>query len=277
MVVIDYNEPLLARMQEAFGRPNVSVVANSGPQGLSGARNTGVAASESGLTLFLDDDALPDKGWIDAYRSRFSTSESIVGVGGAVVPAWEGGLAPRWFPDEFGWVVGCDYRGLPANGQQIRNPIGASMGIRHWCFDLVGGFSHAVGRIGAVPSGDEETELFIRVRRAVPGAQIVRDTGAVVFHTVPSARQTVKYFVSRCYHEGRSKAAMTETVGTADGLSSERSYVLKTLVGGMGIHFAAALNGDPAGLARAVMLPLGLAATTYGFAIARVQSRRRTR
>ncbi|MEI8083239.1 MAG: glycosyltransferase family 2 protein, partial [Actinomycetes bacterium] len=178
--------------------------------------------------------------------------------------------------DEFGWVVGCDYRGLPADGEQIRNPIGASMGIRHWSFDLIGGFSHAVGRIGAVPSGDEETELFIRLRRAVPGALIVRDTAAVVFHSVPTARQTVKYFIRRCYHEGRSKAAMTETVGTSDGLSSERAYVIKTLVKGMGIHFASALNGDPAGLARAVMLPVGLAATTFGFGIARIQSRHRT-
>ncbi|MEI8082005.1 MAG: glycosyltransferase family A protein, partial [Actinomycetes bacterium] len=85
VVVIDYNEQLLDRMRRTFDYPNVTVVPNSGPQGLSGARNSGVAAADSGLTLFLDDDALPDQGWIEAYRSRFAQSESIVGVGGAVV------------------------------------------------------------------------------------------------------------------------------------------------------------------------------------------------
>lgn len=277
IVVIDHNDELLARSEREFAAHNVMVVANAGTQGLSGARNTGVSTCTSDITIFLDDDALPGPGWVDSYRAKFAGADDIAGVGGAVTAAWEGGSAPRWFPAEFGWVVGCDYRGLPDGGQEIRNPIGASMAIRQSYFNEIGGFSEAVGRVGTVPAGCEETELCIRLRQDHPDIRIIRDTDSVVYHRVPKARQTVKYFTSRCYHEGRSKAAMTSIVGSADGLSSERSYVVKTLVRGIGINLAAVGHGDIAGIARAVMLPVGLAATTFGYGLATVSAKRAAR
>ncbi len=265
ILVIDHNERLLSRVREEFTSPQVRVLASKGTRGLSGARNTGIEACRQDLALFLDDDAIPQAGWIAAYRARFSESPDVVAVGGAVEPAWEGGSAPRWFPSEFGWVVGCDYRGLPASGLDIRNPIGASMAIRRSSLGIVGHFRDEVGRVGEIPAGDEETELSIRLRAAIPGSRIVRDTGPVVRHYVPRSRQRVRYFARRCYHEGRSKAAMTALVGTRAGLSSERTYVIKTLVRGIGIHVAQAVRGDLWGLPRAAMLPVGLACVTFGY------------
>lgn len=265
IVVIDHNDALLARARNAFTGPQTQVVPNAYTRGLSGARNTGIENCHTDITVFLDDDAFPEPGWMQAYRRRFSESAQIVGAGGAIVPNWEGGQAPKWFPDEYGWVVGCDYRGLPGDGEQIRNPIGASMAVRADVYSRVGEFNDGVGRVGALPVGCEETEFFIRVKQDQPDALVVRDTEAVVHHLVPRSRQTVKYFFSRCYHEGRSKAAVTAVVGAGDGLSAERSYVIKTLVRGMGLHSKQALHGDLSGLARAAMLPAGLAATTYGY------------
>ena len=43
---------------------------------------------------------------------------------------WWPELAPRWLPEEFYWVVGCSYRGLPESVGPVRNPIGASMSMR---------------------------------------------------------------------------------------------------------------------------------------------------
>ncbi len=277
IAVIDHNDQLLQRAQEHFSGTELIIVANAQQQGLSGARNTGVQTATGDIVCFLDDDAFPGPGWIDAYRKRFESDDSIVGVGGAVSPDWEGDHPPKWFPEEFGWVVGCDYRGLPGNGEQIRNPIGASMGLRRAAVAEVGGFSTRIGRVGEVPIGNEETEMGIRLRQADPSAQIVRDTTSVVHHLVPVNRQTVKYFMSRCYHEGISKSAMTTEVGAADGLSSERTYVVKTLLGGMGKHTKEAFHGDPSGLARAAMLPMGLAATTFGYARGLVKAKRENR
>jgi hypothetical protein len=269
LVVVDHNDTLLDRVRDELG---VAAIANTGARGLSGGRNTGVAAAVGDVVLFLDDDACPAPGWIEAYRARF-TDPAVVAVGGSIRPAWEGGVAPRWFPPEFGWVIGCDYVGLPGDGEPIRNPIGASMAVRRATLDQVGGFSELVGRVGTLPVGCEETDLAIRVRQADPTAVILRDTTAKVDHLVPLQRQTVKYFVSRCYHEGRSKAVLSSRVGSADGLSSERAYATRVLPRGMARHLRSVGSGDGYGMLRAGLVPVGLGATGIGFVSARLRRR----
>jgi glycosyltransferase involved in cell wall biosynthesis len=271
IVVVDHAPDVLARAQTEIGG---TVIANSHGQGLSGARNTGVDHATGDVVAFLDDDATPGPGWLESLRGPFSDS-SVMGVAGAVDPAWEGGSAPRWFPMEFGWVVGCDYLGLPAGGSQVRNPIGASMALRRSSLAGVGGFSELVGRVGTLPVGCEETEISIRLAQADPTGRVVRDTSGTVHHLVPKDRQTLKYFRSRCYHEGRSKAVLSGLVGTQAGLASERAYATRTLPLGVLRHLAAVLKGDLAGFQRAVTIVIGLLTTAYGFASVRAAQARR--
>lgn len=266
-LVIDHNEDLRRRAAAAFDSMGVTVVASSEDPGLSGARNTGIDHCPYDVAVFLDDDAVPLPGWVSGFKACFDHRPRVVCVGGAVEPNWEGGRAPRWFPPEFAWVVGCDYRGMPPSGSPIRNPIGANMAIRHEAFARAGRFRAQVGRVGELPVGCEETELAIRIKRAMPGTLIIRDTAPTVSHLVPRARQELRYFVRRCYHEGRSKAAVARLVGSEQGLSAERAYATKTLASGMLLHLGAAATGDPWGLARAGALPLGLITTTVGFMV----------
>jgi hypothetical protein len=170
-------------------------------------------------------------------------------------------------------VVGCDYAGLPPHGARVRNPIGASMALRRAAVVAAGGFSEQVGRVGALPSGCEETELGIRLAAADPGAVVVRDTSSAVDHLVPRDRQTVRYFVRRCWHEGRSKAVLAVLVGTADGLSSERAYTTRVLPLGVLRHLAALARGDVGGPARAALVVLGLLVTAAGYADGRRKAR----
>lgn len=267
VVVVDHNEALLKRL-EASVPSGVLVTPNTGRQGLSDSRNSGVAALNSDVVLFLDDDALPDPGWLEAFRIQFAIPE-VVAVGGAIRPEWEGGVPPGWFPPEFGWVIGCDYRGLPGDGAEIRNPIGASMAVRRAQIHEVGGFSTRVGRVGAKPVGNEETELAIKIRQANPNCRIVRSTLPVVAHRVPRSRQTLNYFVSRCYFEGISKAALSTSVGSHDGLSAEVAYLTRTLASGVILHLRSVLRGDWAALARACLIPAGLLITSTGYVVGR--------
>ncbi|MCU1599609.1 MAG: family 2 glycosyl transferase [Frankiales bacterium] len=270
LVVVDHAAGVLARAQAQF--EGCRVEANTHGQGLSGARNTGVDHATGDLVAFLDDDATPGEGWLESLRAPFAAGD-VLGVAGRVDPAWEGGRAPRWFPPEFGWVVGCDYVGLPEGGAQVRNPIGASMALRRAPLVAVGGFSELVGRVGTLPVGCEETEIAIRLAQNDPTARVLRAAGGTVHHLVPRDRQKLAYFRSRCWHEGRSKAVLSTLVGTQQGLASERAYATRTLPVGVLRHLAAVGRGDLAGAARACCVVLGLLTTAAGYLSARTSGR----
>jgi glycosyltransferase involved in cell wall biosynthesis len=262
VVVIDHNPGLFARAQQAL--EGVRIVENQHARGLSGARNTGVAVSMGALVAFLDDDALAEPTWLEQLTACFQAPD-VLGAGGAVDPLWAA-ARPRWFPDEFAWVVGCSYRGLPRATRPVRNPIGASMCIRREVFAAIGGFRDGIGRLGTRPLGCEETELCIRARQRWPERVFVYEPRARVRHRVPVTRAGWAYFRSRCYAEGLSKAAVARHLGAGPGLGSERTYVLRTLPLGIARGLAdAALGRDPAGLARAGAIVAGLALTTAGY------------
>lgn len=273
VVVVDHNPSLLDRLRHAV--PDVVAVANRGPKGLSGARNTGTAASRGDIVAFLDDDAFAEPGWLERLAPHFQ-DELVAGVGGGIVPHWSSGR-PRWFPEEFDWVVGCTYRGLPLHPAPVRNLIGANMSFRRAALLAAGGFALELGRTGESPLGNnEDTELSIRVRRSVPGSVLVYDPEARVRHRVPPARSTWRYFRRRCVAEGLAKAALSRMCGTEEGLSAEWAYVARTLPRGMVRGLGDVLAGDGGGAARSVAISVGLLATTAGYARGRAGLPRRT-
>jgi GT2 family glycosyltransferase len=269
IMVIDHNPELLARVRGAVPAAT-RVLANSGPQGLSGARNTGVAASCGDVVLFLDDDACADPDWAARTLACFQ-DEDVHGVGGWVQPRWDAPGRPAWFPETFLWTVGCSYLGLPTGTSSIRNPIGAAMAFRRSAFERVGGFSGQVGRIGSRPLGCEETEFSIRLRQAVPGARIVLEPTARVSHRVTGQRLRLSYFVRRCYYEGRSKRQVSRLVGGRDGLSAERDYVTRVLPAAvLGGLLSSLRTGRVAGALGAGAVLIGLAATAFGYLVGAV-------
>lgn len=271
IVVIDHNEALYERATSRL--QGVRVIQNRHQQGLSGARNSGVEAATGEIVAFLDDDALAEPDWLDRLRDGYRDSE-IQGVGGMVIPRWAGGRKPRWFPAEFGWVVGCSYVGQPKTAAAVRNLIGANMSYRRQALLDVGGFREGIGRIGRRPLGCEETELSIRVLNHYPGSRVLYDPAVRVEHRVPRSRQTLHYFFERCYAEGLSKALVATLAGASSGLSSERTYTFRTLPRGVLRGLRAGLRGDLAGFARALAIGAGLATTTIGYLIGQVQLRR---
>ncbi|MEO5574739.1 MAG: glycosyltransferase family 2 protein, partial [Gaiellaceae bacterium] len=187
-------------------------------------------------------------------------------VGGGVEPHWLAGR-PRAFPDEFQWVVGCTYRGMPETTSRVRNVIGANMSLRRDVFEEIGGFRSGIGRVGTRPVGCEETELCIRAQRRWPDGVILFEPRAAVRHTVPASRAGWRYFTSRCYAEGLSKALVARFAGAGAGLSSERTYTFRTLPRGVARGISDALRGDVAGLGRAGAIVAGLLVTTTGYLV----------
>jgi hypothetical protein len=267
LLVIDHNPKLLelastSLLRGESSKPSLRVMSNANGRGLSGARNTGVAAARGELIVFLDDDAVPRPGWLARLIEPFAKPE-VIGTGGVASPRWQG-KRPDWLPEEFLWVVGCSYRGLPTAPVEIRNPIGANMAFRLTTIALAGGFTDGLGRVGRTPLGCEETEFSIRAAR-VTGGRIVQQPSALVDHLVTADRLRLRYFVHRCWAEGLSKAFVARLTGGEMALASEREYTSRTLPAGVGAGLIAGLRGESAGFKRAAAIICGLAVTIAGY------------
>jgi glycosyltransferase involved in cell wall biosynthesis len=258
IVVSDHNPDLLARVR---GLDGVIAVPNTQTRGLGGARNSGVAASTGSVVAFLDDDAVASEGWLELFAAAYE-DPNIFGVGGSIEPLWSS-KRPGWFPDEFDWVVGCTYRGMPESPADVRNLIGCNMSYRRAVLDELGGF-----RLGY---GCDETELCIRIHRRWPRAVLRYLPDARVQHRVPGQRARWRHFRSRCFFEGGSKAVVTSLLGSDDALASERAYVRRALPQGIRRGLSAAVSdGDLAGVARAGAIMAGLSITTAGYVVGRL-------
>ncbi|WP_282796617.1 glycosyltransferase family 2 protein [Streptomyces sp. CC224B] len=275
LLVVDHNEVLLDRLSQEYKEaPDVRVLANAGPRGLSAGRNTGVAASGGEVIAFLDDDAVAERDWLLRFAEAYD-DPLVFAVGGRTVPVWASRRRPDWFPEEFDWVVGCMYRGHPAGRVRVRNVLGGNASFRRAAFDVAGGFATGIGRDGDKrPLGCEETELCIRLTRARPDAVLLIDDRAVIHHRVPAARERFRYFRSRAYAEGLSKALVARSVGAAKGLESERRYTTRVLPAGVGRGLRDALLGRPGGAGRAGAIVTGVVAAAGGYVVGSVRARR---
>ncbi len=264
ILVVDHNRALRDRFAGAL--PDVILLENAEAQGLSGARNTGIAIARGDVIAFLDDDAIAEPDWLKFLADCYE-DPAVAGVGGLTMPLWET-KRPSWFPEEFDWVVGCAYRGMPRSRMPVRNILGGNASYRQEVFSLVGGFCTTIGRSsGKRPMGCEETELCIRITQRRPDMVILFENRAMISHWIPAARCRLSYFTARCYAEGLSKAFVAASVGAQDALSSERRHATRTLPTGIARGLAAAIKGDPWGLARAGVIIIGLAAATAGYGV----------
>lgn len=134
-------------------------------QGISYARNRGVAEAEGECIVFIDDDeeAVPD--FAKSYRDFFRSRPDCDAAGGAVVPVYEAPL-PRWYSHYIEKMI----TGAMDMGDRVRPFRGSrypgvgNSGFRRKLFERYGNFNTALGRSGSNPLGGEEKDFFMRMR-----------------------------------------------------------------------------------------------------------------
>ena len=269
VVAVDNNADLYnwARRQ----LPGMVIVNHQGSPGASGTRNAGARAATGNVLAFLDDDAVARPHWLRNLTAPLARP-GVLGAGGQIEPIWLG-QAPQWLPDEFLWVVGASYRGLPRTPGPVRNVWSGNMAVAREDFWAVSGFREAFGKTGHV-SRPEDTDFCIRLTAALPGRTWWYEPSARVGHSVPPGRGTLQFFLRRCYNEGQGKAELAVLLGLREGLRDERRHATRTLPEGMRRELRQAIVGRKLAAAqRASAIGAGLGAAGLGYLVRRAWSR----
>lgn len=261
IVVIDHNPDLLDRACREM--PGVTVIPNNRSRGASGGRNSGAAVSSGEVIAFLDDDEVAAPSWLEALLGHLA-SPDVAGVGGRSDPLWPG-VRPRWFPPEFDWTIGTSYLGMPETAGPVRNVWSGNMVIPRRVFDAVGGFRDGFGKVGD-SARPEDTDLCLRATAQQGGTWIYEPAG-ITGHRVPPQRATLRYFLRRCFSEGRGKAALAAFNGAAESWSVERRYARQVLPRGIARGLRETVGGDISGGARSFAIASGLSFAAAGFIV----------
>lgn len=172
-------------------------------QGLSCARNAGIANSRGAVLAFTDDDVMVEPTWLQNLTASLHNSE-WAGAAGRILPAQKF-TPPPWLPDDFanwGGIL-CAYFDLGDNACELkRAPYGANMAFRRSMFAKYGAFRTDLGRNPGDKIGNEDTEFGRRLMAA--GERLKYESSAVVYHPIPQGRLTREHFFSWWFDYGRA-------------------------------------------------------------------------
>ena len=173
-------------------------------QGLSHARNRGIAETSGPYIAIIDDDESINAGFVSAYIRFFDRHPEAASAGGRIIPEYPSGR-PAWMsryterPIANPIDLGACERVFPAG----RIPGGGNMALRRAAVEKYGAFDPAFGRVGGRLIGGEESDLFARLARGGETCWYV--PGAVMWHIIPPEKLTAEYFSRLCYNIGVSQ------------------------------------------------------------------------
>jgi glycosyltransferase involved in cell wall biosynthesis len=198
LIVVDNNSADATRgVVERFGREARMPVRYvfEGRQGLSWARNAGVASAAGRIVAFTDDDACPAPDWVASIAAAMPEDGPAI-VGGRIMPAWTE-PPPAWLtarPRLWRQLAILEHASPAAVVSANRIPAvwGANMAFRREVFAAAGSFDPRRGVRGQRLYRGEELDL---VGRALAlGYRAVYDPRIVVWHRVGAERMRVRYF-----------------------------------------------------------------------------------
>jgi glycosyltransferase involved in cell wall biosynthesis len=174
-------------------------------QGISNARNAGIAACQGDVFAFIDDDEIAAVDWLECITADLWEGK-WVGTGGPIVPNWDC-PRPRWLQEKNTFLMGplCAFDYEPAVGSEqemTEPPFGANMAFRREAFDRVGGFRTDLGRVGNNLLSNEDTEFGRRLFAA--GMRIRWVQSAITYHHIDKRRVNKRYFLKWWFNKGAS-------------------------------------------------------------------------
>jgi glycosyltransferase involved in cell wall biosynthesis len=206
IIIVDNNSSddtarVVAEMQQSAGLPIHYVLQTL--QGLSHARNAGIAAGNGELIGMVDDDEEIDKHWYEAVVREFSDPATEF-IGGPYLPNCETTL-PDWVPSEYNGVIGI----VAAKPRQLfsnsfpGNLQGGNAVFQRMVFERVGLYDVHLGRSGTGLLSEEDADLYRRLLAV--GMRGFHVPDLAIYHYIPASRLTRRYYRRWCYWRGISQ------------------------------------------------------------------------
>ena len=182
-------------------------------QGLSYARNRGIAESTGEMLVFLDDDSFVKPDYLSNLAKNLEDYPQTMAFGGKITPRFETGEAPKWLCKwTYSWVSAIDKGAEVVLFEGNSYPIGANMGFRKVCVEKCGDFNTSLGRTKKNLMGGEEKDIFNRFKEnQMP---IYYFPNIEVEHVIPPTRTTKEYIVRMGKGIGMSERMRCKNIGT---------------------------------------------------------------
>lgn len=195
-------------------------------QGLSYARNRGIQESVGDVLVYVDDDALVNKEYLQTYADFFNRMPEIEAAGGPVIPQFETS-EPSWMSYfTKALITGYKYLGdkekeFPKNDY----PGGGNAAYRAYVFEKIGLFNVDLGRKGDSLVGAEEKDIFDKMTKL--GMRFFYLPNAILYHLIPEKKLSNDYFNRLTYSIGKSERMRTLSIGKGKYLKRLVSEIVK--------------------------------------------------
>lgn len=171
--------------------------------GLNRARNAAIRHATTKYVAHVDADTIPDRGWLGAILDVTETVDCDV-FGGPYRPFYVT-PKPAWFQDRF---LTQSFGDRPRYLDGRDHPHGMNMVWKRETVNRLGGFSTDVGLHGRGLARGDETELFSRGRRSIPGFRAYYHPAVSVRTAARPEVLHLRYWIRRWFQHGRACRAM---------------------------------------------------------------------
>ena len=206
VIVVDNNSTDKTRyvVESFLERPNINLrYIFEEKQGLSYARNAGIAVARAPIVAFTDDDVYVSPDWVANIKRVFDQHPEIGCVGGKVLPQWSN-EPPSWLTNDH-WtpLALLDYgdSSFYVNTDRPICLIGANMAFRREVFERIGVFAPELQRVKGTIGSMEDFEFELRFYQS--GGQGLYEPSLRVLSPVDLERLKKTYH--RKWHTGHGR------------------------------------------------------------------------